>query len=196
MKNLLLGCVLAMSATLSFADDATPVIAQARAGELSTHRIERLVNLKKIDASFISKLQTIEVEKLKPSQAGDPTFLATVSQYAGADGTKNQVEISMDDQGKALSFKVKTGTSAQNAPVWTDKDPSTLVENALHFVLDHNTDKPDVKPFYDSLLSINLSKKTVNGQDFALVLMTAKDTQTVLNVLLKLDGTFSSYEIK
>lgn len=196
MKNFILGLSLSLTAFSSFADTAVNAVAQARAAELSTHRIERLVNLKKIDASFISKLQSIDIEKLNPSQPGEPTFLATVSQYAGTDGTKNQVEITLDDQGKALSFKVKSGASAQNAPAWPDKDASSLVENSLHFVLEHNTEHPDLKPFYDSLLTLVLKKANVAGQDVALVQIQAKDTQKTLNVLLKLDGSFLSYEIK
>jgi hypothetical protein len=193
MKKLVLGLALVLTTSTSF---ATTVIASARAVELTTHRVEKLVNLKKIDASFASMLKTIEVEKLSQTQAGDPAFLATVSQVAGNDGTKNQVEIVLDDQGKSLSFKVKSGSAAQNAPVWSDKDSANLIENSLHFILDHNTDKPDLKPFYDSLLTLNLTKMNSNGKDLALVTITAKDTQSVLNIMLTLDGSFQSYEIK
>lgn len=179
-----------------FADVSSNAIAQARAAELSSHRIERLVNLKKIDSSFISKMQKIEIQRLNQNQASDPLFLSTVSQFAGADGTKNQVELFMDDQGKTLSFNVKTGSAPVGATVWPDKDPSTLVENGLHFVLEHNTEKPELKPFYDSLIAMTLAKINKDGQDVAEVSITSKDTQTVLNVFLKLDGTFVGYEIK
>lgn len=196
MKNAFFSLVFFASFANSFADTATSAIAQARAAELSSHRIERLVNLKKIDSSFISKLHSIEIQKLTQNQVSDPAFLSTVSQYAGADGTKNQVELFMDDQGKTLSFNVKAGSSSANSPVWPDKDPSTLVENGLHFVLEHNVEKPELKPFFDSLITMNLSKGTKDNQNVAIVTITSKDTQNTLNVYLQLDGTFLSYEIK
>jgi hypothetical protein len=193
MKKLVLGLVLALTTSTSF---ATTVIASGRAIELTAHRVEKLVNLKKIDASFVSMLQTIELEKLSQTQAGDPAFIATASQVAGIDGTRNQVEIVLDDQGKALSFKVKSGSPSKDAPVWAEKNSASLIESSLHFLLDHGAEKPDVKPFFESALTLNLSKMNSNGKDFALVIITAKDTQAVLNIVLGLDGSFQSYEIK
>jgi len=195
MKKLILPLFLAFSISPTFADiDST--IAPARAAELSSHRIERLVNLKKIDNTFISKLHTIELQKLTKNQVTDPAFLSTVSQYAGADGTKNQVEIFLDDQGKALSFNVKNGSAAANTPVWSDKDPSTLVENGLHFVLENNETKPDVKPFHTGFISMSLSKGSRDGHDVAVVNLASKETQEHLYIYLKMDGSFEAYEIK
>lgn len=180
----------------TLADVSSTAVAQARAAELSSHRIERLVNLKKIDSNFISKLKSIEIQRLNQSQVTDPLFLSTVSQYEGADGTKNQVELFMDDQGKTLNYNVKSGSASVNAPTWPDKDPSTLVENGLHFVLEHNVEKPELKPFYDSLISMNLSKITKDGQDMAMISIASKDVQNILNVFIKFDGSFVGYEIK
>lgn len=180
----------------TFADVASSAVAQARAAELSSHRIERLVNLKKIDSNFISKLKSIEIQRLNQSQVTDPLFLSTVSQYEGADGTKNQVELFMDDQGKTLNYNVKSGSASVNAPTWPDKDPSTLVENGLHFVLEHNVEKPELKPFYDSLISMNLSKITKDGQEMAMISIASKDVPNILNVFIKFDGSFVGYEIK
>lgn len=196
MKKFVLPLIVAFSLTKSFADVGTTAVPAARAAELSSHRIERLVNLKKIDASFISKLNTIELQKLTKNQVTDPAFLSTVSQYPGTDGTKNQVEIFMDDQGKALSFNVKSGAAAANAPVWTDKDPSTLVENSLHFVLENNETIPALKPFYTGFLSLTLTKGNKNGADVSIAKITSNETQGVLYVYLKLDGSLLSHEIK
>lgn len=195
MKKFILPLFLAFSIAPSFAD-VESTIAPARAAELSSHRIERLVNLKKIDGTFISKLHTIELQKLTKNQVTDPAYLSTVSQYDGVDGTKNQVEIFLDDQGKALSFNVKSGSAAANAPVWSDKDPSTLVENGLHFVLENNETKADVKPFHTGFISMELFKGTRGGHDVAVVKIASKETQDHLYVFLKLDGTFEAYEIK
>lgn len=196
MKKLILGFALSLATSSVFADTPLVTISQARAAELTTHRVEKLVNLKKIDSSFLMKTQSISLEKLNSSKTGDPAFIATVSQVAGPDGTKNQVEITLDDQGKALSFNVKSGATAQNAPAWPDQDAATIIENSLHFVLEHYTEKADIKPYYDGFLTLVLKKTNVGGQDFALVQIEAKDSQRVLNILLKLDATFLSYEIK
>lgn len=191
MKKLFLMASILL-ANVTYAETAS----QARIGELTSHRIERLVNLKKIDGSFISKLRTIEVQKLPTGNAGDPTFLSVVSQFAGSDGTKNQVEIYFDDQGKALSFKLKAGALAQDSTVWPDKDPSTLVENSLHFVLDHVAEKTELKPFYDGLNYLELRKVHLNGADLAQVEVHSIATQQFLIINLKPDGTFLSYEIR
>lgn len=197
MKKIILPLLVAFTFTFKvYADTEIAVIPAARAAELSSHRIERLVNLKKIDASFISKLQTIELQKLSKNEVADPTFLATVSQYAGTDGTRNQVELFLDDQGKTLRFNVKSGASAANAPVWSEKDPSSLVENGLHFVIDNGESNASLKPFYAGFLSLTLSKGTKGGADVAVVKMTSKDTQNILYVYLKLDGSLLSHEIK
>jgi len=195
MKKFILPLFLVLSISTSFAD-VESTIAPARAAELSSHRIERLVNLKKIDGTFISKLHTIELQKLTKNQVTDPAYLSTVSQYAGTDGTKNQVEIFFDDQGKALSFNVKSGSAAANSPVWPDKDPSTLVENGLHFVLENNETKAEVKPFHTGFTSMTLSKGTRGGHDVAVVKITSKETQSDLYVYLKMDGSFEAYEIR
>lgn len=181
--------------TLSYNVQAAPA-PQARIIELSSHRIEKLVNLKKLDASFMTKLHMIEIEKLPEAPAGEPQFLSTVSQLSGNDGTKNQVELLMDAQGKALSFKVKSGTANTNGPVWPDKNATTLIENGLHYLLDHGHHLADLKPFYDSALSLTLKKVTLNGADHALIEVTSKDTQRVLKLIVKLDGTFVKYEIQ
>lgn len=192
MKHALL--LTSLFAFTSFAQAATAPF--ARIIELSSHRIEKLVNLKKIDASFMSKLHTIEVEKLADAGAGEPQFVSTVSQFAGADGTKNQIELLLDAQGKALSFKVKSGADAQNAPVWPDKEATTLIENGLHYLLDHGHHLADLKPFYDSALSLTLKKGVLNGVPHAQVEVTSKDTQRVLSLFVKFDGTFVKYEVQ
>lgn len=194
MKNLILGMSLLLAAQIVRADELT-VIASSRALELTAHRVEKLVGLKKIDSSFSAKLDSIVLEKLSPTQAGEPAFLATVSQYAGTDGTQNQVEIILDDQGKALSFKVKSGAAAQNAPVWPSKDALSLVENSLHHLLDHGAHDAELKPFYDSATSLKLVKVSKDGQEVATAEIHAKDTERVLSVILKLDGTFVAHEI-
>lgn len=194
MKSFILGLSLLLATQIVSAEELT-VIASSHAAELTAHRVEKLISLKKLDSTFSGKLNSIELEKLAPTQSGDAAFLATVSQYAGTDGTQNQVEIILDDQGKALSFKVKSGAAAQNAPIWPSKDALSLVENSLHHLLDHGAHDAELKPFYDSLTSLKLVKINKDGQDMAAVEIHSKDSLRVLSIILKLDGTFVSHEI-
>lgn len=187
-----------MAGLLTFASaqaQAAP-IAVAKASELTCHRVERLVTLKKIDESFMTNLHTVVIQILPQGSSGDPYFKATASQYVAADGTMNQIEIFMDDQGKALSHVVKPGTISQNAPVWPDKDAVTLMENSLHYVLEEGPTNADVKPFYTGFTGHALTQVTDNtGQTLSRLEVRSSETNKVLEIFLKLDGTFVSANI-
>lgn len=170
-------------------------IALAKAAELGSHRVERLVTLKRIDEAFMSKFQSIGIEALTQNSAADPAFKVTASQVPGPDGSQSQVEILMDGAGKALSHSVKLGTEAATAPRWPDKDPVTLTENAMHVVLDGKND-PKFKVYYDGFKSIVLSQdRDESGQTIARAKMTSKDEIKALEVILKTDGTVISIQL-
>ncbi len=196
MKKLLL---IALMATLgrsqaSVADSIT----LSKAAELSCHRIERLVTLKKIDAGYETNFSTLTVVALQQTQPTDPAFKAVESQYLGADGTAAQIEILMDNQGKPLSFNVITGATAVNAPVWTGADSINLAENSLHFVLEGwQTTQPEVKPFYTDMKAMRLFQVTdSSGQVLSKAEFLSYLVGTTLTVYLKTDGTFVSAAVK
>lgn len=176
-------------------------IAIAKAAELSIHRIERLITLKRIDENFMKRLYSIAIAQLPAGQPTDPAFKATVSQIAGPDGKAHQVDILMDGAGKALSQVVRNGTDPTSIPAWPDKDPITLSENSLHFVLEAWKPAPggaghaEILPFFDGMTSMVLDQVSVAGKTFARVVVRSSLTPSVLEILTNVDGTFASYKI-
>jgi hypothetical protein len=171
-------------------------VTNAKAAELSLHRVERLVILRKIEDSFQSKPQSIKVEAIAHQNEEDPSFKATIYQVAGADGTQKSIEIVLNEEGKTIKYTVNAGADAVNAPVWADKDATTLTENALHYVLDNAAAKPELVPFSQSLSLLKLSPGT-NSANVAVAVVDMKATANdgVLRIRVKLDGTFDSAEV-
>jgi hypothetical protein len=185
--------ILALGATTGLANAAN--VAPAKAAELGVHRIERLVTLKKIDQAFMDKFSSLQIESLTQGSPADPAFKVTASQVAGPDGKRNQVEILMDGTGKALSNTVKQGTDAVAAPRWSDKDPVSLTENAMHVILEGAT-TPKLKPYFTGFTSVELTQdRDASGQTIARFKMRSKDSAAALEVLLKADGTVISSQI-
>ncbi|MBC7421242.1 MAG: hypothetical protein H7328_10985 [Bdellovibrio sp.] len=192
MKKILAFCgVLTMTLGIT-AQAAAPTVSNAKAIELSAHRIDRLVTLSKIDASFLSKLAKLEVTVVQ-NQA--PVYYKVkVTQGQPAQGQPMQVDISFDADGKPLSFQVIAGGVAGPDAGWTDKDAGSLAENALHYILENST-AGKVPLFDKSATSLTLSKQTLNGQIVARGQVLSSATTEKLNIYLKLDGTFISAEV-
>lgn len=169
-----------------------PSASNAKAIELSAHRIDRLVALSKIDASFVKKMSTIEV---KVVQNQEPVFYKTVvSQTQPAQGKPMQVEISLDEDGKPLAFQLLAGGVAGPDMGFTEKNAGELTENALHYVLE-NVANGKVALFDKSATSVTLTKGTKNNQAAAMVQVLSSATTEKLNIYLKLDGTLISAEV-
>ena len=181
-----------LMATQAFALDP---VAVSKAAELTCHRIERLVTLKKIDASFQDKLYSIQIVKLKPATPTDPVFKAIALQIPGADGTFKKVEIMMDASGKGLTQNVIPGTEGTTV-VWPAKDPVSLMENSLHWVLENGLTKAEIKPYYDNVSEIVLTQgKDADGKILAKVTFKISESPKLLEVILKDDGTFVSGKV-
>jgi len=176
----------------SFAHPNGPGVTNAKAIELSAHRIDRLVTLGKIDASFLKNLEKMEVSVVQ-NQA--PVYYKVrVTQTQPAQGTPLQLDISYDDDGKPLSFEVIAGGVAGPDAGWTDKDAGSLAENALLYILENNTDAK-VALFDKGLTSFVLTKGALNGETVARGQASSNLTTDKLNIYLKLDGTFISAEV-
>lgn len=189
----LFALALSTSFILGSAQAQTQDIASGKIAELTCHRVERLVTLKKIDETFLTGLHTIEVEPI-PASAG---FRAVASQYPGADRTMKQVEIVFDAQGKPLTHAVMPGSAAQGNPQWPDKDSVTLTENALHHLLDNWSTNPALKPFFTGFKNLALTQvKSAQGENLARIEIHSVETNSVLEILVKLDGTFLAANIK
>jgi hypothetical protein len=168
-------------------------VSQAEAIELSSHRIERLANIKKIESSFLNKLEKIELFK-----GTGATFKLTASQFPGPDGKVNQIDIFLDSVGKAAPFDLthlRIGTESPTAPSWPDRDAVTIIENAIHLVEAGKAD-PTLKLYFDGLVGISLAQITsTSGEILGRVLMKSELTPQSLEVLMKLDGTVDSSRV-
>ena len=169
----------------------------SKAAELAIHRIERLVTLHKIDENFINRFYGVSAVKLPQAQPTDPAFKASGFQVPGADGKSIEVEILMDATGKALSNTVKDGSESVNAPSWPSKDPVALSEDSMHYVLDNGTTKPELQPFYTAFANLVLNQVTdASGQIMSRATIRSTATDMILEVFLKLDGSFVSANVR
>ncbi len=194
MKSKILGLVIGIlaAAQISTAQQAATGIAKAKAIELTAHRIDRLVSLNKIDASFLSKTAKMElsiVENQAPAY-----FKVRVSQTQPASGEALQMDVVYDVNGKPLSFNVLPGGNAGPDDGWTGVDAVTLIENGLHYVLENGETDANVKPFYTALTTIALTKGQLAGKPVALIQMKSSESTLTLNVYVNFDGTFISTE--
>lgn len=160
--------------------------------ELSVHRIDRLVTLKKIDATFLTNLEKVELSLV----LNQPPYFyrSIVSQTQPTQGLPIQLEILFDQNGAPLTYKVIPGGTAGADIVWPDKNSATLSENSMHEVLENPTDAR-IAPFFNGATSFTLSKTTLLGKDVSRGQITSSLTNSKLNVYLNLDGTFISTEV-
>ncbi len=194
MKSKILGLVIGIlaAAQISTAQQVATGIAKAKAIELTAHRIDRLVSLNKIDASFLSKTAKMElsiIENQVPAY-----FKVRVSQTQPASGEALQMDVVYDVNGKPLSFNVLPGGNAGPDDGWTGVDAVTLIENGLHYVLENGETDANVKPFYTALTTIALTKGQLDGKPVALIQMKSSESTLTLNVYVDFDGTFISTE--
>lgn len=184
-------CSLLVSVT-GFAHPSGPGASNAKAIELSAHRIDRLVSLGKIDAKFLKNMEKIELVVV--ANEAPVFYKVKVSQTKPNAGKPIQVEIAMDEDGKTLSYQVVAGGVAGADPQFSDKDAASLSENALHYVLE-NTNQGKVALFDKGASSFTLSKLTLNGASVVLGQLTSTLTTEKLNIYLKQDGTFINAEV-
>ncbi len=171
-------------------------IPASKAAELAIHRIERLVTLNKINQNFVDHFYGISVESLTQSAPTDPAFKASGLQVPGADGKSHEVDIFMDATGKALSSTVISGSDSVGAPIWPDKDPVSLGEDFMHYILDNAATISALQPFYTSFANLTLTQtKDSSGKTLSRATIRSSATNLILEIFLNGDGSFSSYNI-
>jgi hypothetical protein len=177
-----------MISSMAFAQS----IAVSKAAELTAHRLDRLVVTGKIDAGFTKNLQRFDVTV----DASQPPvyFKVRVSQVAPAQGAPLQLDLTFDQMGRPLSYKVVAGGFAGPDSAWPDADSVTLRENALHHMLEMASDI-QMKPFYEGLTSLTLTKGTLAGKTVARAQATSSAIAQKMNVYINLDGSFNSMEV-
>jgi hypothetical protein len=174
---------------------AADPIANAKAAEFSLHRIERLVILHKIDASYQTQIARIDLALQSPQEPADPTFIIRASQVPGADGTSRTIDLTFDAIGRPMNFTVAAGADSQNPPAWPLKDAITIAENSLHWLEDQGPLVDELKPFFQGMTAFVLSP-VINDQGAlsgAVVAYTVSRGQPTLLVSMGLDGVFQSY---
>lgn len=173
-------------------------VTQAKAAELTLHRIERLVVLKKIEEAFQNKLHSLKLERIDHQGVDQPALKATVYQGPAADGSQRAVEVILTEEGRALSHAVVAGGGEpKDAPTWPDKDPATLAENALHHVLDNAGSDPKLADFNQGFTRLTLVQVIAPPGSLRLaeVVIEAKAGEPVLKINLRADGTVETAEI-
>lgn len=188
-SKLLVSLSLLTAGTLAAAQDVTI----AKAAELGCHRVERLVDLGRIDEAYLTKFSAL---KIVLDSSGGAKFKWTGFQNAGSDGKAYTIELMQDNTGKTIGNPNLIAGSTPVAPTWPDKDPVTLMETALHYILENGPSQADVAPFYNALTEGVITQTMYNGSPVALVQFRNSQNASVLEVLVKFDGTVISTLIK
>lgn len=191
MSQLMLGVLLSLFGSKVWADK----VSQAKAAELALHRVERLVILKKIEESFLFQPLRLNLVRLDPQTESDPVFRATLEQFPAIDGTQKNLVLLMNGEGKTLSHVVNSGGEAQGAPQWPDIDPVTLLENALHYILDFSSVQPELTAFDARLSSLVISQSVSDSTGvIAVIDVRAQSHETILRIRIRPNGDFESAE--
>jgi len=187
--KLFISALLALIASPALAQDVT----LARAAELGCHRIERLRDLGRIHESYVNKFQSLRIEE---NSSGGGKFKFTAFQAPGTNGSAHQIELNLAADGKVVgAHKEITGTDG-TSPLWPDKDPVTLTENGLHFVLENGPINAEIAPFFNALTEAFITQVQESGQTLARVQFKNSQSAKVLEVTLKTDGTVVSNVVR
>lgn len=194
MKSLILLLAFAITTTTYGHPEDPNVIVVSKATELGVHRIERLVTLNKIDPMFITSLTGLKAER-----TDDITTPYKIYGFVTSDSNNQSSTITMlsDPKGKVISHSVSDIYQPATPVNWPEKDAVTLIEDALHFVLEGWVQYPEVKAFYLGLMSISMTPdQDAQGNLIASFQVTSDDDARILYIRLKTDGTLISHEIK
>lgn len=189
MKTHITLALIALFSYSALAQDVT----LARAAELGCHRIERLRDLGRIDEAYVNKFQSLRIEE---NSTGGGKFKFLAFQAPGSNGGAHQIELNLAGDGKVIGNHKETRGTDGVAPQWPDKDPVTLTEIGLHFVLENGPINPEVAPFFNSLTEAVIAQVQENGQTLARVQFKNSQSAKVLEVTLKTDGTVVSNVIR
>lgn len=180
---------LALVTTISFAQhDHGGSFTNAKAAEISSHRIGRLVDTGKISESFLLNMQQIDVVALPHSSASEPAYQVNVKQSPGQNGKLSELKILLDMKGKFLSHAVLSEVPTVQIE-WPDSPVAELIESVLHYVTEQNPAGINIKPFNEKMKSLKVSKKT-NSDGTVQAVMTIESSATTqkLEIILSSSG--------
>jgi len=190
MKKTFLITLMTLFLNVAMAED----INMARAAELACHRIERLVTLRKIDESYLNNFSHLKIELLTQENPESPRFKVTGEQYNATAESAKSIILNLNNEGKTLGHILSDGAS-EVGPVWGTKDPVTLMENSLHFVIENGSSNNEVSHFLVDLSSVSLLQDQTTGQKLVKAKMTNSFDNKILLVWLNIEGEFIRYEI-
>ena len=160
-----------------------------KAAELACHRIERLVLQKKIDKSYLSKFQKMTVVPVSNDSSG-AAFAATAYQTAPTveGALPLSLTILLDPSGMVLKYTVNEGGTNGADVTWSDKDPVTLTEAGLHYLIDHHNSAEELKLFASNFQSLVLEQVSTNGNTVAELKVSNDINSSKLVLTLDLSG--------
>ena len=153
------------------------------------------MTLKKIDGSFTTKVQNLNLQTISHTGVNDPAFKVTLFQVANANGEQKAVEIVMSEQGKALSYNVLAAEESAVVPTWPDKDALTLAEAPFHHLEHMAATHPELVPYLNNFSNFVLTQSTLNGEVVAVVDISATGESKILRGVVKTNGELVSLDI-
>jgi len=201
MKSSINALALSAAMVFSVAASAQTHLSNLEAAELAIHRVGKLVQIKKIDADFETKLKGLSVVNLKPEKETDPYFKSTAFQYPAEDKTVKAVNIWQDHMGKATKYEKVEGGDATGYPEWPKADPLTFFENGMHYVEVNAEKMEELMPYKMGLRTISLEPgKDADNKDVAIIRIAVdkeKDKDDLqLLITLDLEGKAVSHKIE
>lgn len=194
IKTVIAALMTVLAVSASAHDEIQGVVPISKATELAVHRIERLVTLKKIDETFRTQLIGLRAER---SQENGATYKVVGIVSPASNGKSSAITLWQDNNGKTLAHSVDQQSAPANPFSWPDKDPVSLMEEGLHFVLEGWAKHPEVKAFYTGLESISLRPvQGARGELIAQFQVKSDDDARTLIINLDSGGRFLSHELK
>ncbi len=181
--------------TLVSLNSNAEAVSAIKAAELACHRIDRLVVLKKIDKSFLSKFQKIDLIELTVGNTTEGKFEITTYQTAPTVGEPLSLSIVIDENGKVLKHQINDGGTAGPQYAWTGKDPVTLVETGLHYIIEEQTNNVQLRPFAIDFKSILLTQKKLYEILVAEIIVESNSSTAKLVLTIDLSGKLLSQQV-
>lgn len=163
--------------------------------ELALHRIEKLVQLNRVEAAYISNFQNVSVEALTQANPNDPAFKTIVSQTDNAQVAPPRVNLLHKSDGKVLSHTIASGIAGA-ALTWPNKDPLTISEATLHYIEEHGQHQTPLLLFDVGFKDLTVSQETRNNVLVAIVNVTSNSSEQYAEFVISMDGVVQSWSLK
>lgn len=177
-----------------------PVLTQAatplKVGTLALHRIEKLVQLNRIDEAYITNFQNVTTESLKQNQTTDPAFKTVVYQTKANDiDASSKVTMLHNVEGKVLSSAAEAGIDGSSLS-WPDKNALELSTSVFHYIEAHSMHDPQLLLFDVGFKDLTIMQETRNEKIVAVIKVTSNQLAQYIEFLVGTDGVIQSWSLK